>query len=280
MVKMTTPDIQSIGLELMRDIHSFCNKNDINYSLAYGTMLGAVRHNGFIPWDDDVDIMMPRPDYEKFLTTYKSDSYYLKSAHDKDCYTNFSRLYEVKKTVTSQDAQPCNREVGVFVDIFPIDGVFDDPVRRQKHYEKVIKVAKDRLNIRFLRTELKRGSFMKRLRTLASIMKIHVLNGGNMSRMYKKLDMMSQAVHYGSSKYCSYYCCNDAMKKGKQELFPTEAFQSFQLCQFETEQFYISTYYDQMLTVMYGDYMKLPPVEDRRAKHGFVDFYWKENKDN
>ena len=83
MRKMTLQEIQTVNLELMKDIHAFCVKNNIHYSLAYGSLIGAVRHKGFIPWDDDIDIMMPRPDFERFSHEYKSEKgYRLSSVYD------------------------------------------------------------------------------------------------------------------------------------------------------------------------------------------------------
>ena len=68
---MTLREVQLFGLDILKDVHDFCTTNNIRYSLGYGTLLGAVRHNGFIPWDDDIDIIMPRPDYEQFCRNRK-----------------------------------------------------------------------------------------------------------------------------------------------------------------------------------------------------------------
>ena len=68
MKKMTLEEIQSVSLDILKDVHAFCVRNDIHYSLAYGTLIGAIRHKGFIPWDDDVDVVLPRPDYEKLCS--------------------------------------------------------------------------------------------------------------------------------------------------------------------------------------------------------------------
>ena len=70
MVQLTKPQIHSVLLEILKEVDSFCKEKGLRYSMAYGTLLGAVRHKGFIPWDDDIDILMPRPDFERFVTEF------------------------------------------------------------------------------------------------------------------------------------------------------------------------------------------------------------------
>ncbi|NLE06315.1 MAG: hypothetical protein GX638_16135, partial [Crenarchaeota archaeon] len=75
MYELSSREIQLCCLDILNDVHEFCIQNNIKYSLAYGTLIGAVRHRGFIPWDNDIDIYMPRPEYERFLKTYNSKKY-------------------------------------------------------------------------------------------------------------------------------------------------------------------------------------------------------------
>ena len=92
MRKMTLDEIQAVNLEIMKEIHVFCVNNHINYSLAYGSLIGAIRHKGFIPWDDDIDIMMPHQDYELFSKTFKSSKgYELLSVYSNETYVNYTR---------------------------------------------------------------------------------------------------------------------------------------------------------------------------------------------
>ena len=91
MREMTLEEIQQVSLEILKDVHRFCVENDIKYSLCYGTLLGAIRHNGFIPWDDDIDIMMPRPEYDRFIRLYQSEKgYKLFAAENNDGDTEVS----------------------------------------------------------------------------------------------------------------------------------------------------------------------------------------------
>ena len=127
--RLTLAELQSISLSILCKIDSFCRNNNIRYSLTYGTLIGAVRHKGFIPWDDDVDIMMPRPDYERFLSEFKSDEEVMLIS-EYQSYITFSRVCDVKTTICETllpyAPQELSSKAGVWIDIFPIDGVESD----------------------------------------------------------------------------------------------------------------------------------------------------------
>ena len=88
MKEITDRDLQRCELEILQSVASFCEQNGLRYSLAYGTLLGAIRHKGFIPWDDDIDIMMPRKDYEIFIRTYKNEKYYVGAVEQDEKWPN------------------------------------------------------------------------------------------------------------------------------------------------------------------------------------------------
>ena len=127
-------DIQRVSLDILKDVHAFCISNGINYSLAYGTMLGAVRHKGFIPWDDDIDIIMPRPDYERFKKSFKSSKGNVLVTED-ESYIAFSRVCDTQRTMTGKSLWPWSKkELGLWIDIFPLDAVEND---KQKFHDKI-----------------------------------------------------------------------------------------------------------------------------------------------
>lgn len=100
MKEMTLREVQLFELGIRKDVHEFCMANHINYSLAYGTLIGAIRHKGFIPWDDDIDIVMPRPDYDRFCRTYKSQAgYEIFSPIQGNSYLGYTRVCDFKKNL-------------------------------------------------------------------------------------------------------------------------------------------------------------------------------------
>ena len=133
---LSMDEIKSVELEILKYIHNFCIENDIKYFLNYGTLIGAVRHKGFIPWDDDIDICMFRKDYEKFIDLFsKDDGIYkiLSLETDDKYYNNFMKVIN-SKTKIEDERNYKTYDLGIFVDIFPIDS-FDDLKLVEKTYK-------------------------------------------------------------------------------------------------------------------------------------------------
>ena len=153
MRQLTLKELQQLSLEILKDVADFCEKNGIRYSLGYGTLLGAVRHKGFIPWDDDVDLMMLREDYEKFRTIYKSDKYtFFDSRNTPDCYIAFGRVCDTERTLAASSIPWVRKDVGVWIDIFPIDRVPDDIETFRRLYDSLYLLMKFNLGIRRVHT--------------------------------------------------------------------------------------------------------------------------------
>lgn len=140
MTELTLREKQSLILEIMKDIDRFCRANNIPYTLSSGTLLGAVRHGGFIPWDDDADMFMLRKDFDRFVNSYHSDKYrlvYNFDNEDKLCPSGIAKVADV--TTWSKDSTG-RLDFGVWVDVFPLEAVPEDPDECKKFMHKIMSV--------------------------------------------------------------------------------------------------------------------------------------------
>jgi lipopolysaccharide cholinephosphotransferase len=273
MKEMTINEIHEVTLKIMKEIHEFCMKNNIQYSLAYGSMIGAVRHKGFIPWDDDIDIWMTRPNYEKFTHTFKSKHGYRHSSmYDKDSLLCFDRVYEMDETRIKMAFKPCDGDVGVFVDILPLDGVPENEKNRDKQYISFSKKVTCLLHARYWLRSIECSDGWQKVNGFCHLV-YNTIKRGGYRFAHKRMLEIAKEVNLEKSKFCCYFQCGDAYRKNKQELLPTAFFNKYILIDFEDTQFMVSEEYDRILKLIYGDYMKLPPEEDRHHSHG--NCYWK-----
>lgn len=275
MKELTLKDIQEQSLEILQTIHDFCVREDIRYSLAYGTLIGAIRHKGFIPWDDDIDIIIPRPDYERFVASFSAPGLAVVCEKDKDYYLNYCRVIDTVKT-DSTTVLPIGKNYrgGVWVDVFPADGVSDD---KDEFAQNVARVKKNWMMQ--LRYRFSLASFRDILRTCGA-KDLLILTGIKLSGQgRKKLDANNAAVRenavripYGSTGHWSQLCVLD------------DGVRNYQLCEdfadtvdtaFEGRTFKIMNGYDRVLRNIYGDYMQLPPENQRQPKHGHATIFWK-----
>ena len=273
MQELTLKEHQDVCLAILQDVHLFCVKNKINYSLGYGTLIGALRHKGFIPWDDDVDILMPRPDYELFCETYYSQDYKLiYYGNDPTSLTAFARVVDYKKTHCESARPWTKQESGVWIDIFPIDGVEVEPEEYAKRYSRLQKDCDFAFMFRRQNHRIRRGE------SLASMVKVIVasiigLGGLIPSVKVKKMVKTMSKIPYDSTPYVGQCSCLD---DGPIQ-FPIEDFKDFVLLPFENHEFYAISGYDHHLRQLYGDYMQFPPEEDRVPKHCWIKFYKKDH---
>lgn len=276
MKKMTLQEIQQLNLEMMKEIHAFCVKKGLRYSLAYGSMIGAIRHKGFIPWDDDIDIMMPRPDYERFTREYRSEKgYRVCSAYDDDAYVNFTMVYDTN-TVVQRPGVAAKYETGVWIDIFPIDAVSDDDEERKSQFQHLRQYTS---LMRILRASLSRwkdGNLKDKLKATIRLLQLKLFTKGDYRDWHRKIDDICTKHPFGSTNRCSSLLCVEANTKNKQEVFDMSDLQDYELMAFEDQKFYVASGYDHILSTIFGDYMAIPPVE-KQIPHALLNcgFYWK-----
>ena len=130
--------VQQTELDILEVVHNICVENNLKYSIAYGTLIGAVRHHGFIPWDDDIDICMPREDYERFIKiwpSYQFDGYILQNLDtDEDFTQNFTKIRKKNTTFLQKGEEKYKYNKGIFIDIFPGDRVPNSSIKRKIQY--------------------------------------------------------------------------------------------------------------------------------------------------
>ena len=246
-------------------------ENNIDYWVGFGTLIGAVRHQGFIPWDDDVDIVMPRPDYERFCMSYQSDDYRLiYYGNDPSALAAFARVVDCRNTHYETERPWTKQESGVWIDIFPIDGVEEDANQYAKRYSRLKRLSRVAYKFRRQNHHIKKGdSLWSRIKTV--IARVLGIGGKLPAWMINRMVKEMYKVPYGSTPFVGQCSCLD---DGPIQ-FPTEDFQEYVLLPFEEYEFYAMTGYDHHLRQLYGDYMQLPPEDKRQPKQYWIHFYKK-----
>ena len=267
MKELTLEEIKNISLEILQDVHAFCVKNDIHYSLASGTLLGAIRHKGFIPWDDDIDIHMPRSDYERFCEIYKSEKYQCLCAQKGGYWSAYARVCDMTDTVVVSPAPMGVKPNGVWIDLFPIDGAEEDEKTFQEHSKEAKARYDDLISRRFIKKLWFGG-----IRSKCKYIKAYLKGRCSVEKATEDYVACCKRIPYGSTSYVAGYSACVTMNPRRHRI---ELFKHFILTEFEGRKFYIIEGYDQNLRNIYGDYMQLPPKEKRVHGHSAHKYYWK-----
>ncbi len=251
--------IQDYCIQLLSFFDAYAKENNITYYMAGGTLLGAVRHHGFIPWDDDVDLMLPREDYERLISSFSNDRYCLSCCENDTDYNNpFARIWDVKTNLKWHMIQ--DKELGVFIDLFPMDGFPGNNIRTYLHlfHIKIIRV--------FLNTSI-RTNFRnnEKYKSLKKILKIFVKKNGNYYS--RRLNVIAQKFKYSNSQFVGVKTTSDHLFREKNS---KHIFDKTILLPFENLMLPAPAGYDIYLKHLYGEYMKLPSEEKRRSEHYFT----------
>ncbi len=266
MEKIELDDLKRIQLDILQNVAAFCEKNKIRYYLSYGTLLGAVRHKGYIPWDDDIDIMMPRPDYMKFINTFNGacvDNKVVSHFLDPSYPWPFAKVINTR-TVMTEFINYAYKDMGVYIDIFPIDGLPDNKSDLSSLLNR-IKLMKSLLAI-------KRGKKFHTRKPLQNFVLnfSFLLSFINYSKLLKKLDSVASKYPYDGSKNTMILVVAENMKN---EILPKSIYDGSVNLEFENQLFSAPNEYKKWLEHFYGDYMTPPPAEKRISQHASIAYY-------
>lgn len=249
---------------ILKEFDRLCKNSNLKYSLAYGTLLGAVIHKGFIPWDDDIDVIMPISDYDRLLKIGTSSDKFKILSHENESsyYYTFAKMVDTT-TVLREKTKP-NQKLGVYIDIFPVEycdnKVACDAKEKNKKLIKRIKFFSSTSNNR-AKKQIK--NFVGGIAGF--------IDEKYIEHIYDNYELFLRSIN-SEKKECS--CLFSTGAYLDKNVFTWDLFSGNLIeLEFECKKFPVIPRYDTFLTQLYGDYMKLPPEEKQISQHEFtIDF--------
>lgn len=263
-VVLDIQDVQAVALDLMDQFDAFCKKHGLKYYLCGGTLLGAVRHKGFIPWDDDIDLFMSRPEYDRLVEICKTEE--IAPDTQLACLENgrlprpFARVYNLKTTVQRKERVPLSGP-HLWIDILPVDGLPSGQKRLERLYK--LRILIDHYNFGALwktGTGNRKKTVLKRWRYCWLALLVGAWNWA------KLLDRMGRSRPY--EKYETVGCFTGG-RYGAGEAMPRAEYEIPAAVSFEGREYRTMSCWEKYLSGIYGNYMQLPP-ENKRKPH--VDY--------
>ncbi len=262
MRELSLQEIKEIELDILKVFHSFCVENNIRYFLSHGTLLGAIRYKGFIPWDDDVDVLVPREDYNRLLHLFQdSEQYRLFSfAKNKNFRFPYAKLCDMS-TLKEEFNVDNGVKLGLDMDVFPLDA-WDSDIVKAKQEVKRIKKAMLGLEL----TKLCKPNSINPIKRFVKgmIMLLYKLLGSGyfIKKIVKESirEEKMESPYLGSKSWMVY---------GERDIIPADVFADTVEIEFEGERFFAPSDYDTYLTCLYGDYLPEPPKEKQKTHHQF-----------
>lgn len=254
--------LRNVELNILRNFIEVCGKLDISYFVIQGTLLGAVRHHGFIPWDDDIDVGMLREDYTRFLQYGQSlllKQYFLQTHYSDPMYPHgFAKIRDCSTAFVETSCKNIKMNHGIYIDIFPFDYYPDNTVA-----QTVFELKKLILRYRIRDSMFIPSDKQKNMKNLVR----YILKRGSkllypsLSAALDAQDDLYQRTKHGKNRI------NNGSPWGKKECIPNEWLNGITTLDFEGIPVNAPCFYKEYLTHVYGDYMTLPPLEKRIPHH-------------
>ncbi len=271
MTTMTDEELKSVEIGLLDEFRTVCDKENLRYSLIGGTLLGAVRHKGFIPWDDDIDVSMPRPDYERFIEYCMNNEtpFELISHKNNEKYKKmFAKISDRRTFLEDLNPDRWNCETGVYLDIFPIDGLGKTKEEAEKAFSKIrfsfeTLVASQWKKFKKSKTH---KWYVEPVRFFFFVISRFI----EPDTLIKRIETKILSYGYEESDFVGAVSGSYRTK----EIVPSSVYENYTDIQFEKNKYASIKDHETYLSSVYGDYMQLPPVEKRVSHHTFIP-YWR-----
>lgn len=266
--ELTIRENQEVALDILSKIADICDRNNFRYYLIYGTLIGAIRHQALIPWDDDIDIMMPQDDYEQllvYLSQHAEEFPHLKVFNPKTVATYpymITRISDIRYQIDVENE--ADYGLGAFIDIYPFYGLGDTEQEALK-----VGMKGDRLSsacYQATRLSYKVENTKEWYRKILKYPAFLVTKLIGKDYFQKCLYQLAELKSYDESKYVG---CVVWLSGGRKDIFPREWFDQAISVSMEGREYKVPAHYDDILTHIYGDYMQLPPEKDRIAHHRY-----------
>lgn len=272
MKKIEISEIQPLEKDILFHLLDFFEENNIKFFTSGGTTLGSVRHGGFIPWDDDIDLFLPRKEYDRFLelSNGKLLGGYIeiKKPGDKNYIYPFAKACNKNTVVYEKSVTDRKYAIGIFVDIFPLDTYYENPIKRffqlawSVNVRSMLEAASSQINLS------KKGSAKWIAKQTARTLQKPLAKALGVEKLAKAIDNHGRKTQNDKDKLVG----NVVWFAKFTDFYPSRYFSDSCPGEFEGRTICNPIGYDEYLTRMYGDYMKLPP-EDQRVMHGFEAYY-------
>lgn len=255
MKKIEFDERRKICIDILKQFASICEEYNLYYTLVGGSLLGAVRHKGMIPWDDDIDVLMFRDDYDKFIKVFAEKDYPDLKIHCFEVDKNYPHivLKICQNNTIAIDDNGNEKAYGVFIDVFCMDGMGNDYSLAIKNREKQINYINNGYSI-------SKYPFISKLWHKFCSLKRYGFEKEYYIKMCNKFSV-------DESKYLANTSFYD------KKIFPKYLFEKRVLLEFENDKYWCMEKYHEYLILKYGDYLKLPPEEERIPMHEF-NYYW------